>query len=270
MGKFGDVQRDIIGGINNAFKRSDNVFEFIDRTDKGIGTLLDSATRRKRENLDFIVGDTGDDLRTAQADNAALAAGNFSGFLDSLRAETLGVLAGTEGRPIGAFENLSARNQLVARSRGLSNSLALNDFFAREGTVDPPSPLSVFGAATGVAEFEAREDAEQLAFRERQIERELGLESRLFGLQLGINEFGVKAEAGALAGATADVGIGAFAAGAGLQGFAGALGVSATALNQRDVNSQLLAQNSRALSIQEDRLAFDRQNSVALIGGTGP
>jgi gas vesicle protein len=264
-----ETQRSAIAGIDDAFKRSKNAFEFIDQTDKELGGLFGIETERKRENLDFITGDTQDDLRTAQQQNAELAAGNFSGFLDSLRADTLGVLATTEGRPVGAFENLSARNQLVARSRGLSNALAISDFFAREGTVDPPNALSVFGAAQGIAEFESREDQEELLFRERQLDRSLGVEDRLFGLGFETEHLGLLAETQALQGAAGSAGLGAFATGSSLQGIGGALGSTAQVFAAQDasrLNRELL---NTTLELRQAQLAAAQNSQVALQGTTG-
>ena len=259
-------QFEALAGVGR-FVRSQNVFEFADETQESLDTLFRAETEQKRENLEFVFGESIDDIREAQRESAALAAGNFSGFMQELEADTVGILAGTEGRPIGAFENLAARNRLLARSRGISESLALSDFIAREGTVDPPSALSVFGAAQGVAEFEAREDAEELAFRERQLDRELNLRDAFFNKRFEISRLGLLAEADALRGAAASAGIGSFAAGSTLQTAGAAVGNIAQAYATRDAAAQNKEFQEGVLSIMRQQAL--QQNSAALAGSTG-
>jgi hypothetical protein len=218
LGGLEDRERDLLSNAENFFRRSQNALNFVDDAEETLGGLFETQTRQQRENLDFILGGTDDQLRATQQENLDLAQGNFSGFLDSLRSSTLGALATTEGRPVGAFENLSARNQLAARSRGLSNFLSISDFFGREGTVDPPSALNVFGAATGLSEFEAREDAEETAFGLELLDRNLALEEGLFGRQFDINRIGLIAEVEALNAIANVAGTGQFGLGSALQG----------------------------------------------------
>ncbi len=99
----------------------------------------------KKGNLDFITGGTQDELRSAQQLNSSLAAldGNaFTGKMgEIMRSSMYGLKALTVGEASGTFANLSAQNLYSFSQQGLSNSLAMADFFSREGTVDPISPL---------------------------------------------------------------------------------------------------------------------------------
>lgn len=113
----------------------------------------------KRENLDFILGETQDELRQSQQINASLAGlddseftGRFSKIIRSNLAETR---ANTLSSPFGTFANLSAQNLYNFSNQGLSNFLSINDFFSREGTVDPISPLTTAFDLRQTAEREA-------------------------------------------------------------------------------------------------------------------
>lgn len=99
----------------------------------------------KKGNLNFILGGTQDELRSAQQMNASLAALDENAFTgrmgDVLRSNMYGLKALTVGEASGTFANLSAQNLYNFSQQGLSNSLAMGDFFSREGTIDPISPL---------------------------------------------------------------------------------------------------------------------------------
>ena len=99
----------------------------------------------QKENLNFITGNSMGDLRKAQSLNASLAALDptvFQGKMgDILRSNMYGLKAITVGEASGTFANLSAQNLYSMSQQGLSSTLQINDFFAKEGTVDPISPL---------------------------------------------------------------------------------------------------------------------------------
>lgn len=117
-------------------------------------------TLQKRANLDFALGETQGRMRDAQSDFSSLAAGDTSAFTKEVQASAFGALADSAGTPTGAFANVSARNLFAFRTEGLRNSMAIADFFAEQGTVDPVDPLpSIFA----LAEFEQEEDKEKQA-----------------------------------------------------------------------------------------------------------
>jgi hypothetical protein len=99
----------------------------------------------QKQNFDFITGGTQPELRDSQNLNASLAALDPSAFEgkmgEVLRSDLYGLKAITVGEPTGTFANLSAQNLRNFSNEGLSNYLAISDFFSREGTVDPISPL---------------------------------------------------------------------------------------------------------------------------------
>lgn len=212
---------------------------FIEGGTKLSRVSFDTQTGQKRENLQFTVGQSGDELRNAQLDFAQLASGDTSEFLKELGASAFGGLADSFGAPAGTFSNVSARNLFAFRTEGIRNSLALSDFFAEQGTVDPVDPLpSIFA----LAEFEQEEDAEkqQLDQFNRTIDFEtarhnsglsldvantqLGLESLLLPTGVGVLETGLDYRSNArLIGAQA-AGGGAAAAGQGLSGIGSLLG----------------------------------------------
>lgn len=120
---------------------------------------FDFRTGIKRENLAFILKDNEKSLRDAQTINTDLAAldtANFENRFGSIvRSRMFDLKANTVGDPFGTFANMSARNIYDLSQQGLSNSLAINDFFSREGTVDPISPLQTAFDLRTVAEREA-------------------------------------------------------------------------------------------------------------------
>lgn len=99
----------------------------------------------QKQNFEFITGGTQPELRDAQNLNASLAALDPSAFEgkmgELLRSDLYGLKAITVGEPTGTFANLSAQNLRNFSNEGLSNYLSISDFFSREGTVDPISPL---------------------------------------------------------------------------------------------------------------------------------
>lgn len=120
---------------------------------------FDFRTGIKRENLAFILGDNEKSLRDAQTINtdlAALDSANLQNrFGQIVRSQMFDLKASTVGDPLGTFANLSARNLYDFSQQGLSSALAINDFFAKNGTVDPISPLQTAFDLRTVAEKEA-------------------------------------------------------------------------------------------------------------------
>jgi hypothetical protein len=110
-----DAYSRIIGIIN----RIPSVDKLFPRAEELSRKDFDFRTAIKRENLEFILGDTGEDLREIQSFSADLA--NME-----------------EGAFTGRFNKIIRSNMM-----GLSNYLGINDFFAREGTVDPISPYTI-------------------------------------------------------------------------------------------------------------------------------
>ena len=153
-----DSVQEVQGFPNLQFDRSKSPLEFIQDGIDLSRVSFDTRTEQKRENLDFALGESGDNLRQAQLDFSALASGDTTAFQKEVRASAFGELAKSAGFPVGAFENASARNLLNFRQVGLQNTLGISDFFARQGTVDPVDPIdNIFRLAA----FEQVEDSEK-------------------------------------------------------------------------------------------------------------
>ena len=142
-GRF-DVNR-AYGNINKIIAGIPSIESLLPRGKKLSREDFDYRTAIKRENLAFVLGGNEAGLRNAQDRNLDLANLNDSGFTGNMRkileSNTLGLKAATVGEPLGSFANLSARNLYDFSQRGLGNFLQISDFFSREGTVDPVSPL---------------------------------------------------------------------------------------------------------------------------------
>ena len=147
---------------------------------------FDVQTGQKRENLEFALGDAGSPLREAQGEFADLAAGDTSAFNRELEASAFGALASTAGGPAGSFSNTSAKNLFGFRTEGLRNSLALSDFFAEQGTVDPVDPIPSIFALAG---FEQQEDAEELDLRK--FNRTIDFETARHNSSLSLDKAGL-------------------------------------------------------------------------------
>ena len=140
------------GIVEDAYSRVSNIISNIPSVSDLMGeaeslSLKDFEFRDKiqKDNLNFITGNTLGDLRSAQSLNASLAAMDPNAFQgkmgDVLKSNLYGLKALTVGEPSGSFANLSAQNLYSMSQQGLSNYLQISDFFSREGTVDPISPL---------------------------------------------------------------------------------------------------------------------------------
>ncbi len=158
----GESKDEIKGSYKNSKKYIDaipEVKQLMDDAQMLSRQDFDFRTGIKRENLDFILGDNTEALRDAQTLNtniAALNSADFEGrFSDIVKSSMFGLKADTLGDPLGTFSNLSARNLYDFSQQGLSNALAINDFFSKEGTVDPISPLQTAFDLRTVAEREA-------------------------------------------------------------------------------------------------------------------
>jgi hypothetical protein len=78
--------------------------------------------------------DTLKNLRKAQSDYAALAAGDFTGFESQLRKGMSDALINTvgSGSPIGAYAGLAADQQMQFRKDGIETAMSISDYLSRE------------------------------------------------------------------------------------------------------------------------------------------
>lgn len=106
----------LIDKKNNKLKNLGNIFERFNST----GAFGDTNTLKN--------------LRKAQEDYSALAAGDFSGFESQLRqslSDSLIATAGS-GAPIGTFAGLAAQDQMNLRGQGIQTSMGISDYLSKE------------------------------------------------------------------------------------------------------------------------------------------
>ena len=247
---FRDAALGFISGADGLFRRTPPPETFFDTAADIERRGFDFQTGLKRENLDFILGDTEGDIRSAQNQFAQIASGDFSSIQSAVTSRLLGVQANNRASPVGTRFNIAARDELAFRQTGLSQALGITDFFAREGTVDPPNPVATTFA---LAEFANREDAQELQFHENQLDRRLAVEQAALGgtLESRATALGVATEQG-LAGFGAAAGAGSAALGSSLAGVGQGLSSLSAYIQQR-----------QALEVQRANVAeFNRLNGT--------
>ncbi len=192
--------------VGSASRRSEGIINkipeivnLIDTSEELSRKDFDFRTKLKRENLDFVVGDNMEGLRDAQTSNTNIAnlnSADFQGkFSDIVRSTMFGLKANTIGDPYGTLSNLSARNLYDFSQQGLSNALALNDFFSKEGTVDPVSPLATAFDLRTVAEREASMEIQNQQWRANSIAQVnsglMGSLGQALGAQGNLSQMGI-------------------------------------------------------------------------------
>lgn len=97
---------------------------------KNLGGIFDRQTSTGA----FGDTDTLKNLRQAQADFSALAAGDFSGFESQLRKSLSDSLISTvgSGSPIGTYAGLAADTQMAYRKEGISTALGITEVLSNE------------------------------------------------------------------------------------------------------------------------------------------
>jgi len=78
--------------------------------------------------------DTLKNLRQAQSDYSALAAGDFSGFENQLKQSLSDSLIATAGAgaPIGTFAGLAAQDQMNLRGQGIQTTMGISEYLSKE------------------------------------------------------------------------------------------------------------------------------------------
>ena len=109
--------------LNNLIKRKNNKLQ-------NIGNIFD----RFEGGGAFGDTDTLRNLRTAQQDFSALAAGDFSGFERQLQQSLQETLTSTQqsGAPVGTFAGLAADQQMQMRLTGLQSAMGISEFTSNE------------------------------------------------------------------------------------------------------------------------------------------
>lgn len=124
------------------FQSAGQVEDYWNRSVDLVQRDYDYRTGLARQNVSYALGDSEADLRTAQLNNAALASGDTTAFTNQIKASAYADLATTLGGPVGSFGNLAASSLFSYQNQALSNTLSISDYFSRNGTVDPVSPIT--------------------------------------------------------------------------------------------------------------------------------
>lgn len=131
----------------DTYSREKGVIDSLPTLESLLGKGGEIAQDQSQYLLDFVMGDTQDELRNSQQQNAKLANFDFSGLNTEiakvLRSNQFDIVSMSGGEPIGSLANLSAQNVNSFAQQGLSNYLGISDFFARTGQVDRFNPYAV-------------------------------------------------------------------------------------------------------------------------------
>lgn len=127
-----------------AKKAANRENQLFDRQTDKLDTLIDGKEERlfdlgnifDRFESTGAFGDTNTlrDLRQAQSDFSALAAGDFTGFESQLRKSMSDTLIATvgSGSPVGTFAGLAADQQMALRKEGVQTAVGLTEFLSNE------------------------------------------------------------------------------------------------------------------------------------------
>ena len=195
LSDYADTARGNINDFAGSFQRTPNATSFIDDAIGLSQKGFDFQTDLKRQNLDYILGSSQENLRGAQNDFSALAAGDFSAFKNELNASLSRAGAEAFGSPVGTTFNIAARDRFNFRTASLNNTMKINDFFASEGTVDPPDPVV---NAFALASFEQSENARKEQHNQFLLNSQLQTEQGIFSSGLQIGQVGLLAKTNAL------------------------------------------------------------------------
>lgn len=118
---------------------------------KSIPDFLDKGEEIGRNQMDYrmdyVLGDTQDDLREAQRINASLGAFDFtdvnSSISDILKSNLYDIASITRDMPTGSFANLSVQNIAGLAQQGLQNSMAIGEYVSQVSGVDQYTPYRI-------------------------------------------------------------------------------------------------------------------------------
>lgn len=124
------------GNENDLYKRQSGYLnDLIDAKNKKLYNLGNIFDRFESTGA---FGKTGTlkNLRKAQEDFSALAAGDFTGFESQLRKSMSDSLVGTigSGAPVGAYAGLAADTQLQYRKEGIQTAVGISEYLSNEAS----------------------------------------------------------------------------------------------------------------------------------------
>jgi hypothetical protein len=218
-----------------SFQRTSNATEFLEDALNLSGEGFDFRDELKKSNLEFILGESTGDLRKAQGDFTNLAAGNFSAFERELNASLSKAGAESFGSPVGTVFNIAARDRFNFRTAGLNEALKIGDFFATQGTVDPPDPIPT---AFALADFQQRENARFQDFNNFLLNARLQTGSANFDRGTRIGTVGLLAETNSLNAIGQLGGVSQAATASSLAGLSQAFSTGSSLFQDRQTNQQ--------------------------------
>ncbi len=135
------------GYTNKGF---DDIIGLIDGY-KSIPDFLDEGEDIGRDmmdyRMDYVLGDTQDELRDSQRINASLGAYDFSDVNSSiskiLKSNFYDIASITRDMPTGSFANLSVQNIANLAQQGLQNSISTGEYISQVSGVDQYTPYRV-------------------------------------------------------------------------------------------------------------------------------
>lgn len=130
---------------NRILKISNSYGDISKYLDKG----EDLASDLRDDRIDYLLGDSLDDVRGAQEKNAAMANFDFSSIIGDasklLRAGTFDIASVSRDMPTGSFANLSVANMANLAQQGLSNTIGIGDFLSRMSGIDAYNQYTIAG-----------------------------------------------------------------------------------------------------------------------------
>ena len=206
---------------NTAF---DDIYKLID----GVGSLSDYLEEGEEigrdqmdYRMDYILGDTQDDLRSSLGINTRLGNWDFSDVDSSigkiLKSNFYDIASITRDMPTGSFANLSVANMANLAQQGLQNTINTGDYISRVSGVDQYTPYRV---AQDLFTIERDEAGQRIQATNNRASQQIGINTNWFQNFSDISNASNVVEAGKTAAMISGVNsiagaVGGYASGAG-------------------------------------------------------
>lgn len=166
---------------NTAF---DDIYKLID----GVGSLSDYLDEgeeigRAQSNyrMDYVLGDTQDDLRNSLGINTRLGNWDFSDVDSSigkvLKSNFYDIASITRDMPTGSFANLSVANMANLAQQGLQNTINTGDYISRVSGIDQYTPYRV---AQDLFTIERDEAGQRIQATNNRASQQIGVNTQWF------------------------------------------------------------------------------------------
>jgi hypothetical protein len=166
---------------NTAF---DDIYKLID----GVGSLsdyLDEGEKIGRAQsdyrMDYVLGDTQDDLRNSLGINTRLGNWDFSDVDSSigkvLKSNFYDIASITRDMPTGSFANLSVANMANLAQQGLQNTISTGDYIGRISGIDQYTPYRM---AQDLFTIERDEAGQRIQATNNRASQQIGVNTQWF------------------------------------------------------------------------------------------